>query len=78
MFVVWTTSPLDSSWEERDRQMDSAAGRPSDSSQASFTTGMSGPGLRERGWVIANFVEAVRIKNKLNNIDKVRAMVREA
>lgn len=76
MFIVCCTSPLDDLWEERDVIIHKTAGRKSCTSAAGYN-GENKERVREHKWLVDNFKEAIKLKDKLNRIDQVTATFRE-
>lgn len=70
MFQVLCVSPIDDKWEERDIVIYQTAGRKSDEAGADKD-------IREHSWNFKELKDAVKIKNKLNELDDVFASVRE-
>ena len=70
MFDVTTTSPLDDRWEETDKLLYAAAGRPSDTNEASIKA-------RTHVWRVPTFKEADRLRKKLGRVRGVRATLNE-
>lgn len=70
MFDVKTTSPLDDRWEETDRLLYTAAGRPSDENEADIKS-------RTHVWRVPTFPAATRLRKRLSRVRGVRAVIQE-
>lgn len=75
MFEVKCRSPLDDEWEERDEQIETAAGRVSDFGSANWCKDKIGE--REHGWNVALFQQAQELKSRLEEIPEVSATIQE-
>ncbi len=74
MFLVITESPLDEQWEERDRRMMEATGRPPYFSGSTCYQGMR---QRDHEWHVDTFEKAQQVKEALQSVDRVTVFVRE-
>lgn len=74
MFEVHTKSPFDDRWEERDAEIEEAAGRPSAWAGTGFSEGCGG---RDHGWNVATFAEALAMKARLDAVPDVQARIQE-
>jgi len=70
MFIVHAESPFDDDWIERHNVIVKVAGEDHSRRRGSLDT-------QHHEWEIDDFISAVRLKNRLNGINKVRATVRE-
>ena len=76
MFTITTISPLDDKWEERDKKIEEAAGRRSDSRGSGSQIGKVGE--RDHVWNVSTFEQAIELKERLKKVEGVKVSLREA
>lgn len=75
MFRVEVTSPWDSDWHERDRELIDAAGRPAEFQGAGIQHGSN---RRQLVWTSSNAEEAFDLKTRLDTVEGADVTVWEA
>jgi L-lactate utilization protein LutC len=70
MFEVHCEYPLDEEWEDRDKLIKETIEKRSSFSGA-------GCGIREHGWIVREFEDAIRLKEQLSFIPGAKTTIRE-
>ena len=69
MFLVITHSPIDDTWEDRDKVLYETVGSKSSKS-------LAGVEVREHQWLVKTFGDAKALQKALSRIDKVKVTIR--